>query len=280
MLACYGPRGIFLGGRLWRPVLFFAFFVLMFLGGFRSLIILSVAIFAIQFYLERMHQTRAFPVFIFAGLIAVTLLIPFANRLPYTFQRALEFVPMLKLDPKTAQEAKNSQDWRLQIWKDLLPTVPKYLLLGKGYSISKNDLAVASNQSFRYASDMEATDIVGNYHSGPYSVVIPFGIWGVIALLWFWIAGWRALWKNYRYGDPALRTVNIFLLAYFIARVFEFLIIFGGLYGDMYYFTSIIGLSVAINGGIRRPAPAPARVVDKNSDLPLARPRFQPFYPR
>jgi hypothetical protein len=111
-------------------------------------------------------------------------------------------------------------------------------------------------------------------------VVIPFGIWGVIALLWFWIAGWRALWKNYRYGDPALRTVNIFLLAYFIARVFQFLIVFGGLYGDIYYFTSIIGLSVSLNGGIRRPAPAPARVVDKHSDLPLARPRFQPFYPR
>jgi hypothetical protein len=280
MLARYGPRGIFLGGRLWRPVVFFTFFVLMFLGGFRSLIILSVAIFAIQFYLERMYKTRAFPVFIFAGLIGVTLVIPFASKLPYTFQRSLEFVPLLNLDPKATQDAKNSQEWRAQIWKDLLPTIPKYLLLGKGYAISKNDLAVASSRAFHYASDMEANDIVGNYHSGPYSVVIPFGIWGVIALLWFWIAGWRALWKNYRYGDPALRTVNIFLLAYFIARVFQFLIVFGGLYGDIYYFTSIIGLSVSLNGGIRRPAPAPARVVDKHSDLPLARPRFQPFYPR
>jgi hypothetical protein len=48
----------------------------------------------------------------------------------------------------------------------------------------------------------------------------------------------------------------------------------------MFTFTALIGLSVSINGGIRRPAPAPARVVDKASDAPPARPRFQPFFPR
>lgn len=278
MLAHYGPRGIFLGGRLWRPLLFMVFFVLMFLGGFRSLIILASMIFLIQFYLERMHQSRVFPVFFFAGVIAVTLLIPFANKLPFTFQRSLAFLP-LKLDPAPRRDAEASQAWRLGIWKDVLPTVPQYLLLGRGYAISKSDLEVASSQAFHYASDLESVDLVGNYHSGPLSVVIYFGVWGCIAVLWFWIACLRGLWLNYRYGDPALRTVNIFLLSCFIARVFLFLVVFGGLYGDMFYFTSLIGLSVSLNGGIRR-RPTPVPVVAQNSDSPLARPRFQPFYPR
>ena len=272
-----GARGIFVSGRLWRPVLFCLFAVLMLAGGFRSSIILCGFVFLIQSYLERLHQTKVFPFFILAGLIAVALIIPFAGQLPFTFQRSLAFLP-LKLDPVAREDAEGSEEWRLQIWKDALPTVPQYLLLGKGYALSKGELAMASNRSFHYASEIESVDITGNYHSGPLSVVIYFGIWGVIAIFWFWIASLRALYLNYRYGDPAMRIINIFLLAYFIARVFLFLVIFGGLYGDMYYFAAIIGLSVSINGGVRHPVKAPVQAVNKPSPAPLARPRFQPFY--
>jgi hypothetical protein len=279
MLARFGPRGIFTSGRLWRPVLFMIFFALMALGGFRNLLILCGGIFLIQCYIERFHRTRVFPAFVFAGLIGITLLIPFADKLPYPIQRSLAFLP-LHIDPTARRDAEGSQEWRLQIWRDALPTVPQYLLLGKGYAISENQLAVASSKAFHYASDFQSVDLVGNYHSGPLSVVIPFGIWGCLALIWFWIASLRALYCNYRYGDAEFRTVNVFLLAYFVSKILLFLIIFGGLYGDMYYFTAIIGLSVGINGGVRKPAPAPARVAAQHGDAPLDRPRFQPFYPR
>ena len=46
----------------------------------------------------------------------------------------------------------------------------------------------------------------------------------------------------------------------------------------MFIFTSIIGLGVTINGGIRRPVRVPVQVAGKTSEAPLARPRFQPFY--
>jgi hypothetical protein len=277
MMARYGSRGIFAGGRLWRPVVFAVFFILMFLGGFRSLLILCGGIFLIQCYLERFHKTKIFPAFIFAGLIGITLLIPFASKLPFNFQRTLAFLP-LQIDQAARQDAEASKEWRLGIWKDALPTVPQYLLLGKGYALSENQLTVASSQAFHYASDIQSVDLVGNYHSGPLSTVIPFGIWGVIALLWFWIASLRALYYNYRYGDAQLRTVNIFLLSYFTARVLLFLVIFGGLYSDMYYFTSIIGLSVSLNGGIRRPVALSVPTANKTVASAPARPRFQPFY--
>jgi hypothetical protein len=279
MLACYGVRGIFLTGKLWRPVLLGLFSIAILLGGFRSHIIICGATFLIQCYMERIHRTKIFPVFLLAGMIGVTLLIPFASKLPFTFQRSLAFLP-LTLNHEARLNADESRDWRLQIWKDALPTVPQYLLLGRGYAISKHDLDVANDQAFHYASNFEAVDIAGNYHSGPLSVIIYFGIWGVMALLWFWIASLRALYLNYQNGDAEMRVMNTFLLAYFAVKVFHFLIIFGSLYSDMADFTALIGLSVCLNDGIRRPAPAPARVVDKHSDLPLARPRFQPFYPR
>jgi len=279
MLARFGPRKIFLSGKLWRPTLLAGFFVLTMLGGFRSHIIICGATFLVQCYFEKMHQTKVFPAFILTGLIAVTLLIPFASKLPYTFQRSLAFLP-LNLGHEARGDADASREWRLQIWKDALVTVPQYLLLGKGYALSRNDLDVSSNPAFHYASNLESVDITGNYHSGPLSVVIYLGVWGCIAVLWFFIASLRALYCNYRYGDAEFRVINIFLLAYFIVKVLHFLIIFGGLAGDMCSFTALIGLSVCVNGGIRRPALAPARAVDKNSDIPLARPRFQPFYPR
>ena len=276
MLARYGPRDIFLTGKLWRPVLLAGFLALTMLGGFRNHLILCGATFLVQCYLARMHRTKLFPVFILAGLVGVTLLIPFANKLPYTFQRSLAFLP-LEVSREARADAEASSDWRLQIWKDALATVPQYLLLGKGYSISRHDLDVASSKSFHYVSNLESIDIVGNYHSGPLSVVIYFGVWGCLAILWFFIASLRALYRNFRYGEAEFQSINTFLLAYFLVKIFLFLIIFGSLYSDMYGFTALIGLSVCINGGIRRPTPAPARVVDKQSDAPLGRPRLQPF---
>jgi hypothetical protein len=279
LISRYGARGIFLSGRPWRWILLGLFFIAIFFGGFRSYIILCGLTFAIQFFLERMHQTKVMPVFIFAGVIAVTLLIPLANRLPYTFQRSLAFLP-LNIDPGARMDAEGSSDWRLQIWRDTYPKVPQYLLLGKGYAISQGQLAIASNEAFTYASTADFVDITQNYHSGPLSVLMPFGAWGAIALLWFWFASLRALYYNYRYGDPTFQTINIFLLAYFAAKILLFLFVFGALETDLAQFTVLIGLSVSINGGIRRPAAAPAPVADPAGAAPLARPRFQPFYQR
>ena len=61
-----------------------------------------------------------------------------ANRLPNTFQRALSFLPV-NIDPAVRAEAQGSLDWRIEMWKALLPQVPQHLLLGKGYAISQED---------------------------------------------------------------------------------------------------------------------------------------------
>lgn len=279
MLARYGVRGIFVSGRWWRLPVFAAFFVLVFFGGFRSFIILCAGVFVIQAYLERLHQTRVFPFFVLAGIVGIALLIPFANKLPWTFQRALAFTP-LKIDPWARRNAEDTMDWRLTIWKETLTEVPKYLLLGKGYALSRADLAVASSEAFQKVNSEDTSEIVQNFHSGPLSVVIPFGVWGCIALLWFWAASLRALYSNYCHGPPEYRIVNAFLLSCFIARILLYLVIFGGLYGDMAYFTSLVGLSISLNGGIRRAAPATAPVLNRRGDAPPNRPRFQPFYTR
>ncbi len=277
MLCYYGLRGILLGGKPWRWILFGFFLLVVPLGGFRSEIIGCGLVFTLQFFIEGLHRTKVMPVFIFAGVIVVTLLIPFSDKLPYTFQRSLAFLP-LKIDMAARLDAEASSDWRLDIWRYTYPQVPQYLLLGRGYAISQGNMTIANSQNFKYLSPSDAVAISGAYHSGPLSVLMPFGAWGAIGLIWFWIAGVRALYSNFRYGDPAFRIVNSYLLASFIAGIFLFLIIFGAIENDVAAFAVLVGLSVSINGGIRRPGKVSVKVSDKPAVTPRPVPRFQPFY--
>lgn len=279
MLARYGIRGIFMTGR---PGLFFLYALfsgLILLGGFRTWIVIYLMVFTFLFFMERLHQTRFLMVAIFFGLITAALIVPFSNKLPFTAQRALTIVPYLNIDPVVRLDAQASSDWRVQMWQAVLPQLPDHLLLGKGYYVSATDF---QNQTTKFGIQADAANwgsaIAGDYHNGPLSVVMFFGIWGVIAVLWFWSACLRALYLNYRHGDPALHTYNTFFFVYFLTKILMFLFIFGNLYSDMFIFTGIIGMSISLNGGIRRPAPAPVRVVDKNSTAPMSRPHFQPFY--
>ncbi|HEU6447625.1 MAG TPA: O-antigen ligase family protein [Verrucomicrobiae bacterium] len=254
MLAIYGIRGIFLSGKPWRLCVFALFVMMVPISGFRSQIIFCGMLFGLQFFMEGMHRTKLLPIFAFVGALGIVLLIPFVQKMPFMVQRSLAFLP-LKIDHAAKMEAEGSKEWRLELWKEALPMVPKYFWLGKGYVITQQELAMSQIHGFRDVNDAKGNiGTVGNWHSGPLSVVIPLGIWGIIAVIWFWGASLRALYLNYRYGDPAFAVVNRFLFAWYAVKIFMFIVIVGDLASDMVNFTAITGLSIALNNGIRRPA--------------------------
>jgi hypothetical protein len=141
------------------------------------------------------------------------------------------------------------------MWQALLPQIPTYLLLGKGYAIHSEDFA-AMGMDTAIHNSADAADqglaISGDYHSGPLSVILPFGIWGVIAFLWFIYVSMRVVYRNFRYGDPKLRTANTFIFTTYTVAVFTFFFIAGALNSEMQQFTALLGLSVAINQGVCR----------------------------
>jgi hypothetical protein len=145
------------------------------------------------------------------------------------------------------------------MWQILLPDLPKYFWLGKGYSVSPTDLYL-TQQSVRrgLSADYESSLLAGDYHSGPLSVYIPFGTPGLLAFLAFLAAGWRVLLANFRYGDSSLRKINTFLLAFFVTRVIFYFFVFGSFSTDLYVFTGTLGFSVALNGyASRKSGPMP-----------------------
>lgn len=250
------------------------------MGGFRSILILLLLVAGILFWLEGLHKSRKVPALILTGVLVATGVVAFAGHLPASMQRALSFLPV-KVDPVVEQNAKQSTEWRLDIWRDILPEVPKHLLLGKGLSISAQELStVTALERHGHGQSAEVAMLAGDYHSGPLSVIIPFGIWGVIGWIWLIVAGIRALYSNYRYGDPELRKINAFLFAYFLAKVIMFHVIFGSFHSQFMFFVGVLGFSVSLNGGIRKPARGPETVPEWELSGSMSHPRLIPGFTR
>jgi hypothetical protein len=262
LLARFGIRGLFDVGRPWRLALFAITVAAGVCGGFRWVLVMFVLTFVILFFLEELHRTRYLALFLGSFALMAVLLVPFVNKLPLAAQRTLSFLP-LNIDQVSRDSAIASSEWRIQMWKAALPEIPKYLWKGRGYSHEAQEIEYASNVAFRRFEDpWSGALMMGDYHNGPLSVIIPFGIWGVIAFLAFIYVAIKVLYRHYSQGDPALRRINALLLASFLARTILFFFVFGTIYSDMFLFTGILGLSVALN--------APKPVTETEEDPTLA----------
>ncbi len=250
----FGLRGLFDLRRPWRMFLY-AFCVIMSLfGGFRSVLIFIAMMFAVQFYVEGLHKSRLLPILVMTSVLALSVSLPFVDRMPLSVQRTLSFLP-IEIDPLARQDAEYSTQWRLDMWKRLVPEIPKYFWVGKGYSIDPTDLYFAHEGVRRgVTKNFEPALIAGDYHSGPLSILIAFGIFGTLGFLAFFIAGWWVLYRNYRHGSAQLRNVNAFFLSFYMAHVLFFFTIYGSISSDLFVFTGILGLSASINAGIKQPA--------------------------
>jgi len=283
MLARYGIRNLFFGGRPWRLVLFCFFCVIGLLGGYRSSLMTVIITFSIQFYLEGMHKTKLLPFFAFIVLSATFICFPLMHMLPSNIQRSFAFIPFAPIDPEVRMNADVSSDWRIRMWHAVIPEIPNYLLLGKGLSISKQDFTDATNKATNQGAmteDWWGSLTAGDFHNGPLSVLITFGIWGMLAFLWFIYAGLKVLYNNYRYGDPNLRTINACLYSLFLGKTVIFFFVFGGFYADLQIFLGWLALGICLNGGAVR-APQTASVsVAKTDNLANLLPRPKSAFSR
>ena len=252
LLARFGLRGIFDVSKPWRLLFLVLSIGLSALSGFRSGVLFFGLLLGSQFLLEGLWRTRLLLVVVLTVVLGFTALIPLAGKLPLSVQRTLSFLP-LEVDPLARADAVASTEWRLQMWKIMAAQIPHYFWLGKGYATSSSDLYFAQQSAMRgLAGSFETSLVAGDYHSGPLSVIIPFGIWGVLAFVAFLVAVCRTLYCNFRFGTPELKLINTLLFSYFLARLASFLFIFGAFDSDLITFCALAGLSVSLNGGVAR----------------------------
>lgn len=252
MLARHGLLEMFDLRKPWRPLLLLACLGGGLLGGFRSFVVEVGLIFVVFFLLEGLHRTGYLAVVVLLGLLGFGALAAFSNRLPVSVQRSISFLPV-QVDARVRQDAQGSLDWRFEMWKELVRRdVPKYALVGKGYAIDPSLLGMAGfNESLGYGLRSEWAMLGGEYHNGPLSVVIPFGIWGAMAFGWFLIAGVLRFRWFCRHGDPRLINMNRMLYALFVSKIVFFIFLFGALHVEMVEFAVLAGLAECLNTGQR-----------------------------
>ena len=257
MLAVYGIRGLMSLRKGWRPLIFLGVILLSMLGSFRSSLVLILLTLFTQFCFERMYRTRLLPITILIGILMAAILLPVVEKLPLSIQRTLSVLP-IKVDPIARYSAEMSNQWRVDMWRILLPDLTKYLLLGKGYALNAREIEmVADMEKSGRSTSMDVAMLAGDYHNGPLTLYVPLGLFGALGFIWFLAASLRALYRNYRYGGAALHNINTFLLASFTARIVFYTFVFGSFQLDFVIFTGIIGLSVALNGGVAAPEATP-----------------------
>ncbi len=250
--ARWGIRGLFEWSRPWRLALFMVAVLAALFSGFRSEMALLGILLIVQFFVEGIWKTWIFPAFaIFAVLCVVTALV-FATKMPAAVQRALAVLPV-RIDPQVREETEASSQWRFEMWREVWPEVPKYLLIGKGYALDPVDIYL-TEEAVRMGvyNSYEAAIAAGDYHNGALSVLMPFGAFGAIAFLWVLGAGIKVLSCNRRYGDPRLNKINNFFFSFFLAQCICFFFVFGALNSQLSVFMGILGMSVSLNGGVCR----------------------------
>ena len=220
--------------------------------GFRATIITLGLGFVVQFCFERLFRVRyVLPV----ALSAFSDLLSWCHLqgiFPPLYSCTLSILPV-KIDPQVRASAQGSLEWRWEMWKALADQIPQYFWLGKGYAIDPTDLYFADQAMRRgFGKHHEGSLVAGDYHSGPLSILIPFGIFGSVGFVWFLGACIRLLYRNYRFGDATFKNINTFLVSHFVARVIFYFVGFGAMYVDLIFFCGVAGLSIAVNGGMKK----------------------------
>ena len=129
--------------------------------------------FALLFFLERLHHTRLLVPAVFVCRWAGGCWSFFATAAALAFSARWRFCRSSSIDPMAKMDAEASSEWRVKMWREVIPQIPHYLLVGKGYGFSATEQA-------QLGQKMEGVELVGDYHNGPLSVILPFGIFGSI----------------------------------------------------------------------------------------------------
>lgn len=242
LCARYNPVTLFSPLYPWRTIMLAASLGLIFLSGFRSLILFAVVAFMLSAILHRRLQDLW--VAISASFLALIFIIVLQGnflQLPLTMQRALSWLPA-DWDAEAVMDAKASTQWRLDMWgwawNDDRILRDRVWGQGFGFTIEDMNLIVSSlaagggSSGLLGGSDREQFMITGTLHSGPLSSIKFIGIVGLTlyyALLSYMsILAWRIC--KQALGTKAF-TLALFVCIPIIYEPFNFVFVFGALEG-------------------------------------------------
>jgi hypothetical protein len=218
--------------------LIFIALVLVGMTGFRSrMFAVTVLIFITSTYYSKKRAKTIF-LWMLAGLAMFGFLMIAAPMLPRAIQRAVSFIPFIPVDLGVVERAAGSSDWRFELWRDYcIPNVPKYLLIGRGIA---HDITSFAWLQYSWYHSSEFFYYMGKYHSGPFSLLLDYGLPGTISWVSFFLLVISDAWKTVRryavHQDSLAARYYVFLTILMTYEVFNFFVIFGDVDSGLFRF--------------------------------------------
>jgi len=200
------------------------------LSGHRLTILINL--FFIVLYMAAVDRRGRLDFAIRMGTVAVIMavLVALGSRyLPEPMQRAVSWVPFAEVEEQAALSARTTVHWRLELWRRGIREVPRYLVLGKGYTYSQAEIEALAQSAYYHE---EWAVVQSAYHNGVLSLLIGLGlpglVFGLMLLLHIRMQHHRLLRAEWH--SPMLQHLHVvFFCAYTVH-----LLVFFTLYGDAY----------------------------------------------
>jgi len=262
LCSVYRPLNLITPTHVVPFTIFMAAMVMIGLSGFRNRLIATAGYMAIASALRR--KTADIVVLGACGALAILTLAAVhvaGLTLPFTFQRALSFIPFIDWDPNAVADAQTSSQWRFDMWHDAWyrPGIIRNKLLGDGFGFRVEDFRAMQDQllsqgiGFLGAPVYEAHLVMGSFHSGPLSAIRFAGIVGLILFLILMYAAARESARLVQEAENTpYHTWAIFLSLPLIYQVFEYIFVFGAYNAQFPAIIISIGYLRLLDNSIRK----------------------------
>jgi hypothetical protein len=220
--------------HLLNLLILFICLLLIGLTGFRSRLVAMLMIsFGCGYFLVR-NKTRFILLMVVVGLFCWGGLVLISPKLPMGLQRSISFVPGVQIQSQVADNALNSIEWRVEIWKYCLEQAPQYLFLGRGSAFDVHEAVenLTSHDIATFSPWFAFT--TRSYHSGPLTLLIDYGLPGFVVVLCLGIIIFHRLWKMAKEVsiiDSFVARYAAFLCASVLWYWFAFFFVYGDIRG-------------------------------------------------
>ena len=212
------------------PILFFLIcIILIMLTGYRSrLVMLAAVAFGFGYFKTNNKSSYLFKTLLIT-IVGWIIAIIIAPVVPDAMQRTLSFIPGVSINYQVALNAQDSNSWRIEIWSYAISEIKNYWLVGRGVAFNVQDavdrLGITVGQGNTYQAFLTHT-----YHSGPITLLVDFGIPGLITAFVFMIFVFKKVLKiatQFSKIDLFEEQYFLFLCVSLMWSIFSFWFVFG-----------------------------------------------------
>ena len=246
---------MFVGVKGLRKYLFFAMSGLAvgfiaFTGHRASVLELAAFLWLYGFVKVKMTKFNFVLLSMLGMVFLLALLYATAIYLPTPVQRAVSFLPNIRVDAIARDNAMETLEWRLNLWNEgvnELKNNPGYWVIGKGYTFSNEEmdmLRMGRPGEYNYWWAVLNT----TYHNGPLSLLIGLGFSGLLLGTLILIAfSWRHhRFLNQTWGSPWLQRFFMILFLYNLASIAVFFLVYGDAFNNFPVILYRIGMLEAL----------------------------------